>query len=119
VATAAEDQHVGADGRLQQHLGRMALHDAGTDLDGLILLTGDSRDRFGENLAGDGGDAVALVRQGRPAIGEPISTGACQALTASTVAPTSRAWVIAQRSAVREWIEPSTPTTMRRSCRSR
>src|SRR5579859_15660 len=47
---------------------------------------------------------------------QPVPTGICQAITASTTAPVSFAWRMAQRSAALDDSKPSTPTTMR--CRS-
>ena len=43
----------------------------------------------------------------------PEPGGICQVVTASTTAPVSLAWWIAQRSAARDDSKPSTPTTMR------
>src|SRR5271169_2104947 len=45
---------------------------------------------------------------------QPVPTGTCQAVTASTTAPVSFAWRMAQRSAALDDSKPSTPTTMRR-----
>src|SRR5436305_14365981 len=43
----------------------------------------------------------------------PEPGGICQVVTASTTAPVSLAWWIAQRSAAADDSKPSTPTTMR------
>src|SRR3974377_1337355 len=45
---------------------------------------------------------------------QPGPAGTCQAVTASTTAPVSFAWRMAQRSAALDGSKPSTPTTMRR-----
>src|SRR5271163_2322844 len=45
---------------------------------------------------------------------QPVPAGTCQAVTASTTAPVSFAWRMAQRSAALDDSKPSTPTTMRR-----
>src|SRR5579872_5212540 len=44
---------------------------------------------------------------------QPAPTGICQAVTASTTAPVSFAWRMAQRSAALDDSKPSTPTTIR------
>src|ERR1051326_6984866 len=45
---------------------------------------------------------------------QPLPTGTCQAMIASTPPPVSFAWWMAQRSAALDDSKPSTPTTMRR-----
>src|SRR6202451_3347599 len=45
---------------------------------------------------------------------QPVHTGMCQAVMASTIAPVSFAWRMAQRSAALDDSKPSTPTTIRR-----
>ena len=108
VPAAADDQQVSALGRAYQHVRGVPLDHRGGDRD----IGRDAAD-LGERLGQDLARVTLHVDRAVADRSHAVANGYDQTVTASTSAPVTFAWPTAQRRALIEAGEPSTPTTIR------